>query len=60
MVVTPTGHLIALVQDLVVEECNFEHDSVTIQDQLEEERTAEGWEDVYLADCATFKAVQVQ
>lgn len=59
MVVTPTGHLIALVQDLVAEECNFEHDSVTIQDQLAEERTAEGWEDVYLADCATLKAVQV-
>ena len=57
MEVIPTGLLIAFVQDLVVWDTNFERDCVTIQDQLTEERTAAGWEDVSQADCAILRTV---
>ena len=56
---TQTGHLIALVQDLVAEEYNFEHVFVTIQNQLMEARTVGGWEHVFLVEFATLKIAKV-
>lgn len=57
--VTQTGHLIALVQDLVAKEYNFEHGFVTIQNQLMEARTVGGWEHVFLVKFATLKTAKV-
>ena len=52
-VATQTGHLIAPVQDLVVEECNGEGDIATNQYQLTGERTVRGRVQAFPVDCAT-------
>jgi len=56
----PTGHRMALVQDLVAEECNFERAFVTIQDQLIMGRTAAGLVDIFLAEHVTLTSAKVR
>ena len=50
----------ALVQDLVAEECNFERAFVTIQDQLIMGRTAAGLVDIFLAEHVTLTSAKVR
>jgi len=57
-VAIPTGHRMALVQDLVAEECNFERAFVTIQDQLIMGRTAAGLVDIFLAEHVTLTSAK--
>jgi len=56
----PTGHRMALAQDLVAEECNFELAFVTIQDQVIMGRTAAGLVDIFPAEHVTLTCAKVR